>query len=247
MHKVQELVRLHRMGESARSIAAQLRISRNTVRNYLEAFAKAGLLDGSPEELPEIDTLREALPKVTPQQQVSSLEEHAAEVERLLEKASPRSIHDHLRLTRSGFQGSYWAMKRLCRRIEKNRPPSPNDVAIRVETEAGQEAQVDFGYAGRLWDPAQNILRKAWIFVMVLCCSRHQFARVVFDQSTTTWLRVHAEAFTKFGGVPRTLVPDNLKAAVVRAAFGLTEDPGLNRSYVELARHYGFSTSRSTG
>ena len=82
---------------------------------------------------------------------------------------------------------------------------------------------------------------------MVLCCSRHQFARVVFDQSTTTWLRVHAEAFTKFGGVPRTLVPDNLKAAVVRAAFGLTEDPGLNRSYVELARHYGFSTSRSTG
>jgi len=48
-------------------------------------------------------------------------------------------------------------------------------------------------------------------------------------------------AFEHFGGVVETVVPDNLKAAVVRAAFGLSDEPALNRSYRELARHYGFN------
>lgn len=64
--------------------------------------------------------------------------------------------------------------------------------------------------------------------------------RVVFDQKIETWLRLHAEAFAEFGGVVETVVPDNLKAAVVRAAFGLDGDTALNRSYRELARFYGF-------
>jgi hypothetical protein len=75
---------------------------------------------------------------------------------------------------------------------------------------------------------------------MVLGYSRHMFAQIVFDQKTETWLRLHAEAFRHFGAVPRTVVPDNLKAAVVRAAFGIDDDSELNRSYRELARHYGF-------
>src|SRR5690606_35254431 len=44
----------------------------------------------------------------------------------------------------------------------------------------------------------------------------------------------------ELGGVPKTIVPDNLKAAVIRAAFGVDDETALNRSYRELARHYGF-------
>jgi hypothetical protein len=73
----------------------------------------------------------------------------------------------------------------------------------------------------------------------VLTYSRHMFARVVFDQRVTTWMALHGEAFEHFGGVVETVVPDNLKAAVIRAAFGFTDEPALNRSYRELARHYG--------
>lgn len=54
------------------------------------------------------------------------------------------------------------------------------------------------------------------------------------------WLQVHIEAFMRFGRVPDTLVPDNLKSAVVRASFGIDGDSGLNRGYRELARHYHF-------
>jgi hypothetical protein len=75
---------------------------------------------------------------------------------------------------------------------------------------------------------------------MVLGHSRRMVARVCFDQTLQTWLRLHVEAFAELGGVPHTIVPDNLRAAVVRAAFGIDAGTALNRSYRELARHYGF-------
>ena len=113
-------------------------------------------------------------------------------------------------------------------------------MAIPVETEPGEVAQVDFGEVGRLFDPETQRLRRAWAFVMVLGFSRQMVVRVVFDQKLTTWLRLHVEAFEELGGVVRTVVPDNLKAAVIRAAFGVSSSTALNRSYRELARHYGF-------
>jgi uncharacterized small protein (DUF1192 family) len=64
---------------------------------------------------------------------------------------------------------------------------------------------------------------------------------VVFDQRTETWIALHQQAFQGFGGTPRTVVPDNLKAAVIHAAFGVSDAAcALNRSYRELAQHYGF-------
>lgn len=76
---------------------------------------------------------------------------------------------------------------------------------------------------------------------MVLGHSRHMFCKVVFDQKIETWLELHVEAFDFFGGSPKVVVPDNLKAAVIRNAFGIGgDDTELNRSYRELARHYGF-------
>ena len=114
------------------------------------------------------------------------------------------------------------------------------DVAIPVETGPGEVCQVDFGYVGKLLCPVSHVLRKAWVFVMVLCFSRYLYAEVVFDQKTETWLELHIRGFEAFDGVPHTMVPDNLKAAVIRAAFGATGDTALNRSYCELARYYGF-------
>jgi len=111
-------------------------------------------------------------------------------------------------------------------------------VAIPVDAPPG-EAQVDFGYLGTLYDPGAGRERKAWVFVLVMACSRQMVTRVVFDQTSETWIRLHVEAFEELGGVPTVIVPDNLKAAVVRAAFAVDERAALHRSYRELARHYG--------
>jgi transposase len=248
MDRLRELVRLHRMGTSSGETARLLHMSVNTERPYRLALEKAGLLAGSVDALPSLEELKAAVaihlpPKLRPQQ-VSSVEPWRDKIAHfLLEKGfQPQAIYDRLRLEEQNppFEGSLSAVKRLCRRLAGARGVQPEDVAIPVDTAPGEIAQVDFGYVGKLYDPEAKVLRRAWVFVMVLGYSRHMFARIVFDQKTETWLRLHVEAFATLGGVVETVVPDNLKAAVVRAAFGIDEETGLNRSYRELARYYDF-------
>ena len=71
---------------------------------------------------------------------------------------------------------------------------------------------------------------------MVLCCSRHLFVRPVITMDQQAWTECHVAAFGFFGGVPARLVPDNLKTGVDRPDL---YDPKINRSYAELAAHYG--------
>lgn len=246
MHRIQELVRLHRLQRSTRDMARLLGMGRTTMQGYLTALGKAGLLDGSPEELPGMEVLAAAVqaqlgPARVPPQQRSSVEGHRAEIDRQRKKgAQATAIHDWLRLNAPGYTGSLSAVKRLCRRLAQADGPQPTEIAIRVETPPGAVAQVDFAYAGLRYDPGRGILRKSWLFLMTLSFSRHHFAELVFDQTSETWVELHVAAFEFFGGVPKVIVPDNLKAAVITAAFGASDDAVLNRTYRELARHYGF-------
>jgi transposase len=245
MHRLQELVRLHRMDTGPREVARLLRMSPNTERKYRVALEKASLLAGDPEDLPTQEALRAAVLEHTPPlpapQQVSSVEPWRDGILTMIKRgAGPRAIYDRLRLEHDDFTASPSAVKRFCRRHREEQGVRPEDVAIPVDTALGEVCQVDFGYLGKLYDPAEGRLRKAWAFVAVLGHSRHMFARIVFDQKTTTWLELHVALFNELGGVPEVLVPDNLKAAVIRAAFAVDGTTTLNRSYRELARHYGF-------
>jgi transposase len=72
---------------------------------------------------------------------------------------------------------------------------------------------------------------------MALSSSRHRFVRFVFCQDVATWIDCHVRAFAFFGGVPTSVVLDNLKSGVIKPDI---YDPTLNRAYGELERHYGF-------
>lgn len=241
MHDLQELVRLHRLGTPVREAALALGMSPNTHLGYRKAFAEAEILEGDVEALPDLGALRDIVPQRVPKQQVSTVEPWREKVAALVTRGiSPRGVYTRLTLDDPAFDVSYDAVKRFCRRLAKAKPVRAEDVVIRVETPAGEVAQVDFGYVGLVVDPATGQPRRAWVFVMVLGYSRHLFARVVFDQTVKTWLDLHVRAFAFLGGVPKTLVPDNLKSAVIRAAFGVDEDVEAQRDYRELARHYGF-------
>lgn len=246
MHRLQELVRLHRMGTGAREVARLLGMSPNTERRYRLALEAAELLMGPEDALPELGQLIQAVKEHRPppepgEHEISSVAEWRPRVEALLRKGmTARPIFDRLQQEEETFSGSYWAVKRLCRRIQVEKGVRPEDVAIPVETAAGEVAQVDFGYVGRLLCPETHVPRRAWVFVMTLGYSRHMYCEVAFDQKISTWIALHVRAFEYFRGVPHTIVPDNLKSAVIRAAFGVDGDSDLNRSYRELARHYGF-------
>lgn len=246
MHRLQELVRLHRMGTGNRAAARLLGMSPNTERQYRRALEQVELWDGSVNELPSLEELRAAVAEANPQsappaQQRSSIEDYRPLVAPLtLQGVGAQAIYDRLRQEHASFTGSLSAVKRLCRAVLRERGVCAADVTMPIETAPGQEAQVDFGHVGKLYDPDEGRLRNAYVFVMVLGYSRHQYARICFDQKVETWLRLHVEAFEYFGGVPEVVVPDNLKSAVIRAAFAPSDPTTLNRSYRELARHYGF-------
>lgn len=243
MHQLQELVRLHRMGEHATRVAERLGIDRKTERKYRHRIAAAGLLEGASDELPQMSSLRAAVsrPRPVPRQERSSVEDHRAFIEaKRADGLGPTAIHGLLVERYGGDVGSLSAVKRLYASLRKADGSRPDDVAIPVHTAPGQQAQVDFGYVGQLVDPRTKRRRKAWVFVMTLSYSRQVFARIVFAQDLPSWLQLHRDAFAAFGGVPEVIVPDNLKAAVVKAAFKADEMGTLNRSYRELARYYGF-------
>lgn len=245
MFQMQELVRLHRMGVGCHEVARLLGVSPNTERPYREALASAGLMEGPPESLPDEEQLLAALRGRLGDGQAVAQESSVAPWLEQIETwwkhgAQPTSIHDRLARDEPKYGGSLSAIKRACLRLKRERGVQPQDVAIPVETRPGHTAQVDFGYVGKLLDPATMVMRKAWVFVMVLGHSRHQFCAVVFDQKVETWVSLHIRAFEWFGGVPEVVVPDNLKAAVIRAAFTAGDNVALNRSYRELARHFRF-------
>jgi transposase len=222
-----------RQRQSVRAIARDLGHSRDTIRRYRDLAGAKGYLDpGQP--LPEpAAVLAELGPGCVPASgNCSTVEPYRELVQALLDQGVEMvAIHQRL-MRHHGYRGSYSSIRRFVRRLR----PRSKQVVVRIETPPGEQAQVDFGGAGRMRDPASGRLRQAYCFVMTLCYSRHQYVEFVFDQKMETWIGCHRRAFESFGGIPRELVIDNLKAAVLRAAL---EDPKLSEPYRQLAQHYG--------
>src|SRR3954452_12538608 len=102
---------------------------------------------------------------------------------------------------------------------------------------AGERLFVD--YAGQtvdLVDPGTGEVRPAQIFVAVMGASNYTYAEAAATQSLPDWIGAHVRALAFMGGVPAQLVPDNPKVGVDRANW---YEPGLNRTYLNLATHYG--------
>jgi len=242
---IREVVAHIRAGSSDRQIERDIGLDRRTAKRYREWAEGEGLLEGS---LPAIEDLQARLEKTQPEKQppqnVSTVEPYREMVEKLVkEKVAAKAIYH--RLDERGFAGSYSAVYRFVRRVKGKHP----ETTVRVERPPGEEAQVDFGYAGKMIDPETGKLRRTWAFVtpalhqtqcgasVTLSWSRHQYVEFVFDQKIETWLRCHRNALAFFEGVPERMVIDNLKAAIIKAVF---DDPAVQASYRECALHYGF-------
>lgn len=231
--EIREVLRRIRAGESNRAIARALSIDRKTVARYRTWAEAEGLLDGELPALPELEArLQATLPAALPPQNVSTVAPYRELVAQLRQEGVEiAAIHERLR--ERGYAGSYSAVYRFVQGQE----PSLPEVTVRVETRPGEEAQVDFGYAGLMLDPATQEQRKTWAFVMTLSWSRHQYVEFVFDQKVATWLRCHRNAFRFFKGVPERVVIDNLKAGIAKRCW---DEPEAQQAYRECAEHYDF-------
>lgn len=204
-----------------------------TIQRYRIWAEQHGLLD---KPLPSLEDLQHllhtSLTAPLPPQTVSSLEPYRDLIVQLhADGVEGTAILQ--RLHERGYSGTLSSLYRFLKRLTPHRPKA----TVRIERAVGEEAQVDFGYAGRMLDPDTHLSRKAWAFVMTLAWSRHQYVEFVFDQTLPTWIRLHRNAFSYFGGVPKRIVLDNLKAGITKACF---DDPQIQTTYRECAEHYGF-------
>lgn len=130
-----------------------------------------------------------------------------------------------------GFTARYWSVRRFVERVSGGRELPMR----RLEKAPGEEAQVDFG-TGAPVITAEGRRRKTHVFRIVLSHSRKAYSEATFTQTAEDFIRCLENAFAHFGGVPRTLVIDNLKAAVLHPDWF---DPGLNPKLQSFAQHYG--------
>jgi len=214
-------------GWSQRRIARALGMSRTTVSRYVErqkADHEPGVPTGS------ADQSRPGVPTGLEDSQSLCLPFHQ-DIEDAVELGlTAQRIHQDL-VAAHGFAGGYDSVKRYVRRL-RDASPVPYR---RMECESGEEAQVDFGTGAPLVD-ATGKRRRTHLFRIILSHSRKAYSESVLRQDTETFIRVLENAFRHFGGVPKTLVVDNLKAAVLKADW---VDPLLNPKLEDFCRHYG--------
>ena len=132
------------------------------------------------------------------------------------------------------YAGSYYSVLRLVRKLHHAGTAGMLPWR-RMEVEPGQEAQVDFGRGAPIRS-SEGKRRASWVFRIVLSHSRKGYSEAVSRQTTDDFLRCLENAFAHFGGLPRTLVIDNLRAAVKRADWF---DPELCPKVASFAAHYG--------
>jgi transposase len=236
VNHIRDIVYRLRQGESERQIALDLRVSRHTVAKYRELATAAGYLDLSLALPFDRELLALIGPAKTPPRPESTVTPYREVVDSLLgDGVELAAILTRLREDH-GYTGSYSSVRRFVSQIHPNKP----EVFVRVQTAPGEEAQVDFSNVKPLYDPVRRIKRPAFLFVMTLSFSRHQYDELVFDQKIPTWIACHRHAFEWFGAVPKRVVLDNLKAAVLDASL---DDPVLGEAYRRMAQHYGFLVS----
>jgi transposase len=230
-------------GRSLNEMSGSLGVDRKTIRKYVAPAIAAGITPGGPArgEAEWQELIREWFPELadTRLRQVTwpAISGHHDYIVGQM-KAGVRmsTIHQRLR----DEQGLAASVASLRRYVAANVPEEARRSQVTVwsprPAEAGEQAQIDYGQLGRWLDPLTGKLRTVWAFVMVLACSRHMFVRPVLKMDQRAWTECHVEAFAFFGGVPARLVPDNLKTGVDKPDL---YDPKVNRSYAELAAHYG--------
>jgi transposase len=211
------ILNLHRQGLTVSAIARQLGVDRKTVRRYIAR----GL---EPPGYGPRERRKRLLDPFIPY-----LRERVTAYPGLTGRRLWRELRDQ------GYAGGYTAVTDKLREIRPGLPPA---FEIRFETPPGEQAQVDLARFEVEFTDEPGAMRIVWLFSMVLGHSRLIWARFVVRQDLQTILRCHIAALEAIGGVPREILYDRMKTAVIgEDANGLVI---YNRSLLDLARHYGF-------
>jgi transposase len=256
MAMIDTILSFHRLGWSNRRIARELGIDRDTVARQLQAIQAGAKTAKAPPGSAEAGASSNAAKAPTGSGEGAATSNaakappgseplsaapfgrsqctpwHGVIVAKLEAGLTAQRIYQDL-VSEHGFAGKYHSVRRYVRRLGHVQPLPFR----RMECAAGEEAQVDFGSG-----PALNLAngRRRWthVFRIILSHSRKGYSEAVYRQSTDDFLACLENAFVYWGGAPKTLILDNLKAAVQTPDWF---DPELNPKLRCFAEHYGLA------
>ena len=234
MRQVHEVLRLKwAVGLSDRQIARSLGLSRPTVAAYVRRAQVAGLSWPLPEGLDAATLEQRLFPASATLAPTTHLVPDWATVHHELKRKGVTLFllwQEYKATTPDGFQYSWFCHAYRAWASKLN-------LVMRQTHRAGEKLFVD--YAGQgipIINGQTGEVQEAALFIAVLGASNYTYAEATWTQSLPDWIGSHVRTFTALGGVPEIVVPDNLKAAVTRAH---RYEPELNRTYADLAHHYG--------
>jgi transposase len=235
MRHIREVLRLHySVGMSQRAVARSLNLAQGTVSKYLNRTRRAGLTWPLPAELDDDVRLENRLyppPSDLPSDKRPQPDWAAVHLELRRPGVTLMLLwEEYCDTTSEGFSYSWFCerYKEWACRLK---------LSMRQVHIAGDKLFVDYsGHTMEVIDALTGEVLTAQIFVAVLGASNYTYAEATFTQSLPDWIASHVRAFTYFGGATRQTVSDNLKAGITKACF---HEPMVNRTYADLARHYG--------
>ena len=236
MTNYREILRLYSLGSSQRSIAREVQSSRDTVADVIKAAKAAGITwplddDVANEDIQEVlfpGKYAYASPYTVPDYQWIHAE--------LAKKGVTLTLlwDEYCRKVRS-TGGVPYMYTQFCEKYR--RWARVTKATMRITHKPGDAMQVDWaGDPLFITDSVTGELTPAYIFVAVLPCSWYTYAEACDDMKQENWLLCHVHAYAYFGGVTRLLIPDNAKTATIT---NNRYEVVLNRSYQEMAEHYG--------
>jgi transposase len=234
MRTIREVLRLKwHCGLSNRDIAASCRICETAVRGYLSRAKQAGLSWPLPETLADVPLETLLFPMHTKRADKQRPLPDWSEVNKQLKRKGVTLQllwEEHRRDHPNGYGYSHYCQ------LYANWKKSAEPTMIQPH-KAGDKLFVDYaGMTLPLTDPRTGEVRDVQIFVGSLGASNYTFAEATLTQSLPDWIGSHIRCFAFLGGVPRLVVPDNLKSGVTSPC---RYEPDLNPTYLRLAAHYG--------
>jgi transposase len=242
VYEVREVLRLWLGDHGFRAVERLSGVDRKTVRRYVTAAVEAGLdRAGGEEQLTDV-FLAVVVEKVRPHrldghgQAWRVLEQHQEQIKVWLEVEDLTVAKVRDLLGRQGVVVPPRTLERFAAGLCGPRRGRGTTVRV-ADGEPGDELQVDFGRMGFIFDPETDRRRVCHALIFTACCSRHCFVWLTFSQTTAAVIQGCEAAWRFFGGVFRTVIPDNLSAVVDKAN---PTDPRLNQAFVEYAQARGF-------
>lgn len=227
-------LRLHHDGVSAWEIRRTLGVARNTIQDNLERARVAGISWPLPADSTD-DVLEQRLfarAGVEPGRRRRAEPDWAALAREFKRPGVNLTVlwEEYRESHPDGYDNSRFCD--LYREFERRLSP-----VMRQHHVSGDKVFVD--YSGKkiaIVDPTTGEVRDGESFVAVLGASDYTYAEATLTQALPDWIEAHVRMLRFVSGVPRLVVPDNLKSGVHKASF---YDPEINRSYAMMAAHYG--------